>query len=64
MILSSKPEGDSKLSDLRRQTQSLLDRDDVDEDTRHQADRVLTEAEYQWRDVLQKAEEMLKRAQD
>lgn len=59
-VLSCKAEGDSKLTELRRGSQALCDRDDVDERTGREAQQTLGDLEEQWRDVLQTAEDTLK----
>lgn len=62
-ILSSKPEGDSKLTELRRQSQSLSDQEDLEENTRQEAEQTVKDSEEQWRTVLQTAENTLKKAE-
>lgn len=62
-ILSSKPEGDSKLTELRRQSQSLCEHQDLEEDTRREAQQAVKDSEERWRTVLQKAEDTLKKAE-
>ncbi|XP_068456286.1 nesprin-2 [Clinocottus analis] len=58
-ILSRKPEGDSKLSELRRQSQSLSDQEELEEEAR----RAVRDSEEQWTTVLQAAESTLKKAE-
>ncbi|XP_062296794.1 rootletin-like [Scomber scombrus] len=62
-ILSSKPEGDSQLSNLRRQYQTMCERDDLVESTRREAERTINDSEEQWRTILQRAENVLKKAE-
>lgn len=62
-ILSCKPEGDSKLTELRRQSQSLSDQEDLQEDARREAQQTVKDSEEQWRTVLQAAEDTLKKAE-
>lgn len=62
-ILSCKPEGDSKLTELRRQSQSLSDQEDLEENTRLEAQQAVKDSEEQWRAVLQAAENTLKKAE-
>ncbi|CAB1456440.1 unnamed protein product [Pleuronectes platessa] len=62
-ILSSRPEGDSKLTELRRRSQSLSDQEDLEEDTRHEAEQTVKDSEEQWKTVLQTAENTLKEAE-
>ena len=62
-ILSSRPEGDSKLTELRRHSQSLSDQEDLEEDTRREAEQTVKDSEEQWRTVLQAAENTLKNAE-
>ena len=58
-ILSSRPVGDSKLTELRRHSQSLSDQ----EDTRREAEQMVKDCEEQWRTVLQTAEDTLKKSE-
>lgn len=62
-ILSCKPEGDSKLTELRRQSQSLSDHQDLEEDARREAQQAVKDSEEKWRTVLQAAEDTLKKAE-
>ncbi|XP_031729025.1 nesprin-2-like, partial [Anarrhichthys ocellatus] len=62
-ILSRKPEGDSKLTELRRQSQSLSDQEELEENTRQEAQRTVKDSEEQWMTVLQTAESTLKKAE-
>ncbi|KAG7234117.1 hypothetical protein INR49_005781 [Caranx melampygus] len=62
-ILSSKPEGDSKLTELRRQSQSLCEHEDLEEDTRRETQQAVKDSEERWRTVLQTAEDTLKKAE-
>lgn len=62
-ILSSKPEGDSHLSNLRRQYESMCERDDLEKSTRDEAQRVVKDTEELWTEILQRAENALKKAE-
>lgn len=62
-ILSCKPEGDSKLTKLRKRSQSLSDQEDLEETLRQEAQRTVKESEEQWRTVLETAENTLKKAE-
>ncbi|CAJ1074541.1 LOW QUALITY PROTEIN: nesprin-2 [Xyrichtys novacula] len=62
-ILSCKPEGDSKLTELRRLSQSLSDQEDLEENTKVEAQKTLKDSEKQWETVLQSAENTLKKAE-
>ncbi|KAM6917368.1 uncharacterized protein PEZ65_013189 [Lycodopsis pacificus] len=62
-ILSRKPEGDSKLTELRRRSQSLSDQEELEENTRQEARRTVQDSEEQWMAVLQTAESTLKKAE-
>ncbi|KAG7509989.1 nesprin-2-like [Solea senegalensis] len=62
-ILSSKPEGDAKLTELRRRSQSLSDQQDVEDDVKREARRTTEDSEEQWRTVLQSAESSLGKAE-
>ncbi|CAL8274010.1 unnamed protein product [Merluccius merluccius] len=62
-ILGSKPEGDGKVDDLRRRGQSVCEREDLEGSRRTEVQRAVREAEEQWRNVLEKAEEVLRRAE-
>ncbi|XP_071368199.1 nesprin-2-like [Centroberyx affinis] len=62
-ILSSKPEGDSKVAELRRQSQSLCENEDLEESRRREVQQTVKDTEEQWRTVLQAAEEALNKAE-
>ncbi|CAG5866901.1 unnamed protein product [Menidia menidia] len=62
-ILSSKPEGDSKLTELRRQSQSLADQEDLEEHTKREAQQAVQDSEEEWKIILQTAENNLKKAE-
>lgn len=62
-ILSCKPEGDSRLTELRRHSQALSDQEDLEETVRLEAQHTLRDSEEQWRTVLQSAEDSLKKAE-
>lgn len=57
-ILSSKPEGDCKVNNLRRQGQSLCDHQDADEGRRVHVQQTVRDTEEQWRTVLQAAKQV------
>lgn len=61
--LSSKPDGDAKLQDLKRQSQSLCENQGLDESRRREVQDAVRQSEEQWRKVLQAAEEGLKKAE-
>ncbi|CDQ56155.1 unnamed protein product [Oncorhynchus mykiss] len=62
-VLSSRPEGDSKLQDLRRQGQSLCEHQDLEESRRREVQQTVRDMEEEWRRVLQAAKEALDRAE-
>ncbi|KAM3595037.1 uncharacterized protein V6R79_017444 [Siganus canaliculatus] len=62
-VLSLKPEGDSRLSELKRQSLSLSDRRDLEEALRKEAQQTVQDSEERWRTVLQSAEDSLKEAE-
>lgn len=62
MTLNSKPEGDSKLQDLKQKCQSLCDNPGLDESKRREVQDAVRQTEEQWRKVLQAAEEGLNKA--
>ncbi|XP_041669127.1 nesprin-2-like [Cheilinus undulatus] len=62
-ILSCKPEGDSKLTELRRLSESLSDQEDLEENMRQEAQQTVKDSEEQWKTVLQSAESTLKKAE-
>nr|XP_020467229.1 uncharacterized protein LOC109966618 [Monopterus albus] len=62
-VLSCKPVGDSKLTELRRLSQSLSDQEDLEEDTKREAQQMVKDSEEQWKTVLQTAENTLKKAE-
>lgn len=61
-ILSSKPEGDSKLQELRRQAQSLCGHN-LNEHKKLEIQQAITDAEDQWTRVLQAAKQSLDQAE-
>lgn len=62
-VLSSKPNGESKLQDLKQQCQSLCDNQSLDESRKQKLRDAVGHTEEQWRKALQGAEEALKQAQ-
>ncbi|KAL3969167.1 solute carrier family 6 (neurotransmitter transporter) member 19 [Sarotherodon galilaeus] len=62
-ILSCKPEGDSKLEELKRLSQSLSDQEDLAETVRQKALQAVKDSEEQWRTVLETAENTLQKAE-
>lgn len=62
-VLSSKPEGDSKVNNLRRQSDSLSGQEDVEESRKQELQRSVGETEEQWRMALQTAEQALNKAE-
>lgn len=62
-VLSCKPDGDSRLLELRRRSQSLLEQPDLEESTKQQVHHTVEDSEEQWRRVLQSAEDGMKEAQ-
>ncbi|KAJ0009234.1 hypothetical protein NQD34_016649 [Periophthalmus magnuspinnatus] len=61
-ILKSKPEGDSKLEDLRFQSQTLLDQD-LDKNQRLEVQQRIRDTEESWRFALAQTEDALKTAE-
>jgi hypothetical protein len=62
-ILSCRPEGDSKLQDLKRRGQSLCEHQDLEESRRREVQQTVRDMEEEWRRVLQTAEETLTKAE-
>ncbi|XP_028420977.1 nesprin-2 [Perca flavescens] len=62
-ILSSKPDGESKLQCLKQQCQSLCDSQGLDQSSRRDVQDTVRQTEEQWRKVLQAAEDGLNKAQ-
>lgn len=56
--MSSKPDGDCQVNNLRRRGQSLCDRQDVEESRRLQVQQTVRDTEEEWRDVLQAAKQV------
>ncbi|KAK7884443.1 hypothetical protein WMY93_027566 [Mugilogobius chulae] len=54
-VLNSKPEGDSKMRELSRQAQSLLQSPDLDSSRRAEVERMVLDVEQQWKTALQTA---------
>lgn len=63
VILNSKPEGDSKVNDLRRRSKSLCEQEDLEEGRKQEVQQSVRETEAQWRTTLQTAEETLNKAE-
>lgn len=61
-VLSSKPEGDSKVSSLRRQSDTLCEQEELEEGRKQEVQHSVRETEEQWRAALQTAEEVLNKA--
>lgn len=57
-ILSSRPEGDCKVNNLRRRGQSLCDHQDAEEGKKSHVQQTVTDTEEQWRAVLQAAKQV------
>ena len=62
-ILSCKPEGDSRLSELRRHIQSLWEQPSLEEEVKQEAEQELRDSEEKWRTLLQSAESTLEKAE-
>lgn len=54
-ILSSKPEGDCQVNNLRRRSQTLFDHEDADEGRKLYAQKMVRDTEETWRTVLMAA---------
>lgn len=63
IILSRKPEGDSKLTELRRHSQSLSDQEELEEEARREAQQTVRDSEERWTTVLRAAESSLQSAE-
>lgn len=62
-VLSCKPDGDSRLLELKRHSQSLMEQPDVEEMVKQQVHLTVEDSEEQWRRILQSAEENMKKAE-
>lgn len=62
-ILSCKPEGDSKLTELRRQCRHLSQLEDVEEHLKLEAQQKVQDSEDLWQTILQAAEDALREAE-
>lgn len=62
-MLSSQPEGDLKLQDLKKQCQSLCNNQGLDENRKQEVEDAVRDAEEKWRKVLRDAEEALNKAE-
>lgn len=58
-VVSSKPEGDLKVQELKQRCQSLCDLEDLDQSKRLEVEEVVRSTEEQWRRVAEAAEEAL-----
>lgn len=63
MVLSCKPDGDAKLSELRRHSQSLSEDQDLDHGLKEAAEQTVRESEERWVALLQLAEDTMKKAE-
>lgn len=54
-ILSSRPEGDCQVNNLRRRSQTLFDHTDADEGRKLHAQKTVRDTEETWRTVLMAA---------
>ncbi|XP_027891564.1 uncharacterized protein LOC114155726 isoform X3 [Xiphophorus couchianus] len=57
-ILSSRPDGDFKVNNLRRRGQTLCDHQGADEGQKLQAQQTVKDMEKQWRKILQVAQQV------
>lgn len=57
-ILSSKPEGDCTVNNLRRRGQTLCDHQDADKGRKAHVQKTIRDTEEQWRTVLQAAKQV------
>ncbi|XP_043997936.1 nesprin-2-like isoform X3 [Gambusia affinis] len=57
-ILSSRPDGDFKVNNLRRRGQTLCDHQGADEGQKLQAQQTVKDMEKQWRKILQDAQQV------
>ncbi|XP_061890413.1 uncharacterized protein LOC133640784 [Entelurus aequoreus] len=62
-ILSSKPNRDSELAELKRQSHSLCDHEDVEDAVKRESQQAVRDLEEQWRTLLHDAENSLKKAE-
>lgn len=62
-VLSCKPDGDAKLSELRRHIQGLSEEQDLDEGLKEAAEQTARDSEQRWVALLQSAEDTMKRAE-
>lgn len=62
-ILICKPDGDSRLAELRRRSQSLSDQQDVEDDVKRDVQQTVEDSEEQWRMVLMCAEDTMNKAE-
>lgn len=63
MVLSCRPDGDAKLSELRRHSQSLSEDQDLDHGLKEAAEQTVRESEERWVALLQSAEDTVKKAE-
>ncbi|KAG8013457.1 Nesprin-2 [Nibea albiflora] len=62
-VLSSRPEGDAKVNNLRTQSESLCEQEDLEEARKKEIQRSVRETEEQWRTAVQTAEQALNKAE-
>ena len=62
-VLGSRPEGVSKLQDMKSRAQSLCEHQDLEESRRREVQQTVREVKEEWRRVLQEAEEALHTAE-
>lgn len=63
VVLSCKPDGDAKLSELRRHSQSLAEEQDLDDGVKEAAEQAVRDSEERWVALLQSAEDTIKKAE-
>lgn len=56
--MTSRPEGDCKVNNLRRRGQSLCDQQDVDEGRKQRVQQTVRDVEELWKAVLQDASQL------
>lgn len=56
--MSSRPDGDFKVNNLRRRGQTLCDHQGADEGQKLQAQQTVKDMEKQWRKILQVAQQV------
>ena len=63
IILNAKPEGNSKLHDLRKRGQSLSENQDLEQSRRQEVERTVRDTEEEWNNILKAAEDVLRNAE-